>query len=141
MTYTSDQDGGYIIRLSLGENLIDCLTQFIKEKNLSGGWVNGLGGASSAELGFYDLAAKKYIWKKFDQLLEITSIQGNVAWSNDEPVLHLHGSFSDKDMRGVGGHIKQLVVGGTCELFIQPLKGAKLVRAEDAETGLKLLQL
>jgi predicted DNA-binding protein with PD1-like motif len=45
-------------------------------------------------------------------------------------------------MRGFGGHIKELAVGGTCEVFLHTLQtDQKLERAHDKNIGLPLLRL
>lgn len=140
MTHVFD-GSRYIVRLDKGELLVESLTRFVIDKNIRGAWINGLGGVLWAELGFYQLETQDYIWKKFDQLLEITSLQGNVAWSDDKPVLHMHGAFSDLNMQGLGGHVKEAAAAGTCEIIVQLLDDKELNRTEDPETGLKLLSL
>ncbi len=131
----------YLIRLEKGEQLVESLLAFASEHNLPGAWVSGIGGALSAELGFYDLTTQQYRWKKFDQLMEITSLQGNLAWDEDKPIVHLHGALSDSNMQTYSGHIKELEVGGTCELFIHVWNKDQIKRTQDPDTGLKLLNL
>ena len=75
------------------------------------------------------------------QPLEITGVHGNAAQNEaGETVLHLHGTFADENYQVIGGHVKDLVVGGTCEVIVRPLD-AKLTRAKDEATGLNLLSL
>jgi len=131
----------YLICLDKGELLIESLTDFVKQQGIAGGWISAVGAAAWAELGFYELEAKEYCWKKFEKLLEITSLQGNVSWKGEEPFLHLHGTFSDEDMSAIGGHVKELEVGGTCEVFLHIWNSDQLTRYQDPETGLNLLNL
>lgn len=131
----------YLVRLEKGELFIESLTAFMKEQQIKGGWISAIGGALSAELGFYDLAAEHYTWKKYDDLMEIISLQGSAAWDGKNPVLHLHGSFSDKSMQPFAGHVKELVVAGTCEVFVHVWNRGELQRRHDDLTGLKLLDL
>jgi hypothetical protein len=131
----------WLVRLEKGEPLVASLVKLVKQEGVSGAWISGLGAAQSAELGFYDLDTKQYHWKKFDQLMEITSLQGNVAWNGEEPAVHMHGTFSDSNMQAFGGHVKELIVGGTCEVLLHRWYEGKLNRSEDPETGLKLLDL
>lgn len=131
----------WLVRLEKGELLVESLTKLITDRKLPSSWISGLGAATWAELGFYDLAGKQYQWKKLDQPLEIVSLQGNVAWEGDKLVLHLHGTFSDKEMRAFGGHVKELEVGGTCEVLLHRWYDANLTRSVDPETGLKLIDL
>jgi hypothetical protein len=131
----------WLVRLDRGELMIKELTQFVKDQKIGAAWLSILGAAEWAELGFYDLKNKSFVWKKLDFELEITALQGNLAWEGEEPILHIHGSFSDKNMQGYGGHVKELEVGGTCEILIHHWSKDKLTRSFDADTGLKLLDL
>lgn len=131
----------WMIRLKKGEPLIENLIKFAQKENIRGGWISGIGGALSAQLAFYDLQAKGYEVKEFDKLLEITSLHGNIAWGENGPVVHVHGTFSDANMQSIGGHVKELVVGGTCEIFLHNWFKDKLTRTHDDETGLPLLDL
>lgn len=131
----------YLLRLEKGELLVESLTRLIESEKIAAAWISGLGAAAWAELGYYDLEGHTYHWKKFDELMEITSIQGNIAWDGGKPVIHMHGTFSGHDMRAVGGHIRELESGGTVEIFVQSFGRDKITRVHDAETGLKLLDL
>jgi predicted DNA-binding protein with PD1-like motif len=132
----------WLVRFDKGERLVEGLTQLVRQEDIRGAWISGLGGALSAELGFYNLETQEYEWKKFDQLMEITNLQGNVAWQDDEPILHIHGTFSDKNMQAFGGHVKELVVGGTCEVLLHRwYEEEGLGRDKDQLTGLNLLDL
>ncbi len=134
-------DSRYVVRLDKGEQLMVCLRELIASESIAAAWVQGLGGAANAELGYYDLASREYRWQKFDELMEITSLQGNISTDeSNQPVVHLHGSFSRADFSAIGGHVKELEVGGTCELFITEVP-LSLVRRQDEAVGLKLLDL
>jgi len=141
MTYRYDGTN-WIVRLNKGERLMDGLRQLIAQEKLASAWLQGLGGAAWAELGFYDLPNQTYHWQKIDEPLEITSLQGNIAFDGaGEPVFHVHGSFSRADMTAVGGHVKDLEVAGTCEILVRPWNGDKLTRKPDDQIGLSLLDL
>jgi|AntRauTorcE11897_2_1112592.scaffolds.fasta_scaffold00179_26 predicted DNA-binding protein with PD1-like motif len=141
MTYRFD-GFNYVVRLEKGELMMQSLQKLVQDEQIAGAWISGLGAALWAELGYYELDTQEYTWKRLDETLEITGLHGNVAWLDDEPKLHIHGSFSDRDMRGFGGHIKELAVGGTCEVFLHTLQtDQKLERAHDKNIGLPLLRL
>lgn len=131
----------HIIRLDKGELLIDSLSKWAIEKGVAGGWISGIGAARWVELGYYDLKKQNYNWKKIKDLVEIDSLQGNLAWIDDTPAIHLHATFSDSKMRTTGGHVKELEVGGTCEVFVHATFGPQLTRFLNKDTGLKLLDL
>jgi uncharacterized protein len=97
MTYQFD-GYNYIVRLERGEPLVEKLTAFVIDQHIAGGWVSAIGGVEWVELGYYHIDTKKYEWRRFDQVLEITSLQGTIAWVDDAPALHLHGSFSDESI-------------------------------------------
>lgn len=131
----------YFVRLEKGDRLLESLEQFVKETKIEGAWINGIGAASEATFGFYDLPAKEYQWKTMSGSLEIASLTGNISFDEENKlVVHLHGVFSYEDFHTVGGHIHDFVVSATAELFIhrsyKPLR-----RSPDNEIGLKLLDL
>lgn len=140
MTYSYD-GWNYLIVLKKGEELVENLQKFASETDIKAAWVSCIGGALEVELGFYDLDNAAYRWQTFESLSEITGIQGNIARDEaDEIVLHLHGNFSDETYQTIGGHVKRLIVGGTCEIFVHPFR-QPAVREFDEETGLKPIKL
>ena len=129
---------GNILVLQLGDKLQEKLGEYAREHELVSAWVEGLGGTKSMTLGYYNIDQRQYAWKDFGEVHEILKLSGNLAWVDGEPVWHIHGAFSNSEFNSVGGHVKELVVGATCELFITPLD-TPLTRVLDDETGLKLL--
>ncbi|HDM05821.1 MAG TPA: DNA-binding protein, partial [Candidatus Aenigmarchaeota archaeon] len=56
---------------------------------------------------FFDWEKKTYKELTIRRGLEITSYYGNIARKeNDEPLIHMHGTFSDEEDRVYGGHVK-----------------------------------
>lgn len=131
----------WLLRFDKGELVVAELTRFVTEQQLPGGWLVGLGGAQWAELGFYQLEQKTYTWQRVDELLEAVSLHGNIAWTDGEPAVHMHGVFSKHDLQTVGGHVKEFSTGGTCEVLIYPWQGEQLTRSHSDDIGLKLLNL
>ncbi len=131
----------WLVRLDKGEKLIESLSSLVKAEKIPSCWVSGIGGALSAQLGFYDLDKKEYQWRDIDELTEITGLQGNLAWDGQEPVWHIHGTLAKADGSAVGGHVKELVVGGTCEVLLHKWYADNLTRSEDPDVGLKLIDL
>ena len=129
-----------IVRLQRGEELITCLSTLAKSHDIRGGFLQGLGGADSATLAIYRYDSDdEYHDKYFAGPLEITSLNGNISRDEQgETMLHIHANISGPDMVVSGGHVKEMIVAGTCEIFID-LRTGDLARAYDNETGLKLL--
>jgi predicted DNA-binding protein with PD1-like motif len=84
------------------------------------------------------LDEKQYQFQKLDQVLEIASLHGNVALKDGEPFIHAHAVFSDENLRTYGGHLKELTVGGTCEIHMRTFSDT-WHREYDQETGLSLI--
>lgn len=125
-----------------GEELVASLKEFAKKEQIKGGWIFAVGACDQVEAGYYDLKIKDYKFEKYNQDLEILNVQGNLSWSDDEPAVHLHGTFAGEDGKAFGGHIKSLTVSVTCEVFIHDWFGAsKIERKLDDSIGLKLLDL
>jgi len=131
-------DNGHFLVVAKGEEVVSALDAFAREHNLQSAWVSGIGGSAKITIGFRDPERKEYLWRTYDGPLEIISLQGNLARVNNEPFWHLHGTFAGADYIAIGGHVKEVVVGLTCELFITPTP-LRLTRHHDEDTGLKLL--
>lgn len=130
----------YVFVFQKGEQFIAKLTGFCKEHDIKAGFFHGLGGALSAELGYYHLDKQEYEFQALSQVLEITSLHGNVALKNGAPFIHAHAVLSDAGLRAYSGHVKEFTVGGTCEVHMQVFEDA-WHRQHDEETGLSVIDL
>lgn len=131
----------WMVRLNKGELLVESLLSLVEQENLPSCWITVIGGAQSAKLGFYNLDEQKYEGHDMNELTEITGLQGNLTWIDGKPSVHLHGTFAKADLSVVGGHVEEVVVSGTCEIFLQKWNGDKLTKSKDADTGLCLINL
>lgn len=127
-----------LLVLKRGESLMEKLSEYARGQNLKSAWVNVIGGADGVTLGFYNLDAREYVWKEFDEELEITGLQGNLVWLDGEPFWHIHGTFGRSDFSTISGHVKDLRIGLTAEVALTPID-EPLTREYDEETGLKLI--
>jgi len=128
------------------EELITELTNFCKEKHISGASLSGIGGVSKCEIAYFSMKTTQYSGKVFNEQLELLSITGNITLVNKQPFVHAHVVLSDKDMKTYGGHLKNAVVCPTAEIIITELldeKDSKLKveRKKDEITGLNLMEL
>lgn len=128
----------HVLIFQKGERFIEALTGFCADNGISAGFFHGLGGALSAEIGYYHLDSQEYEFTELNEVLEIVSLHGNVALKDDRPFIHAHGVFSDAKLRTYGGHVKEFVVGGTCELQLQAYNTSRQ-RVHDEATGLDLI--
>ena len=128
-----------VVVVQRGEELHAALNAYAREHGLQGAWMQGLGGSGTVTLGFYDIETKTYEWNTFNTPLEIVNLTGDLTIVDGEPFWHVHGTFGTREYQAIGGHVKELVVGLTCEILVTPLDAA-LTRTFDDETGLKLIR-
>jgi len=130
----------YLLRFDKDELLVATLLKFIKERGIHPSWLQGMGGALWADIGFYHLDSKQYSFKRIDKSLEIVGITGNITWLNNQPIAHLHVVVSDDNLQTYGGHLKELAVAGTCEILLKSFDQA-ISRRHDEATGLDLIDI
>jgi hypothetical protein len=139
MKIITKQNTRYILRFDLGEEVIGSLKDFARKNKVKSASFAGLGAASEIMLSFYNLKTKKYEDKNFKKEFEITNLNGNIAHLDKEIIVHCHGNFSDNQMKVVGGHVKKLLVSGTCEIALSVMN-KKISRAYNSLTGLNLMK-
>lgn len=142
MTYAAD-GSNYVIRLKKGEKWSEGFAQFVAQTGVKSAWLNMIGSATEVTVGAYSLEQKQYSWKTFAGTLEIVSVQGNISFTEaGQPMGHLHGTFANQEYQVFGGHIKDLTVGATLEVFVYCLgQNTVLTRTFDPQIGLPLLDL
>lgn len=131
----------HVVRLERGEKLMESLAKLAESKKLGSVWLSGIGAAVWLEVGAYSLDKKDYNFQRFDEPMEIAHLQGDLTWNDDQPFWHIHGSFSARDLKTVSGHVQDLEVGATCELFLHTIFGDRLSRVKSEDIGLKLLDV
>jgi predicted DNA-binding protein with PD1-like motif len=135
----------YVLKANVGEEVIGQLQEFCKEQKIGAAKFFAIGSAKELKLGWYDVATKEYTWQEFSEELEIISLLGTIAWKpfdlaqGKEVIAHAHGSFSNRQMQVVGGHVAKLVVGAACEIVLEKFEG-HIEKAYDDQTGLNLMQ-
>ena len=127
-----------VIKIEKGEDCLEILKSLAKERDKSF-LFSIIGACSLVELSYYDLKNRKYFSKEFtEENMEILNVNGNVAWSEDEPIVHAHGVFSNENYETFGGHVVKLVISLTGETIIDWLP-EKIIKKYDEKTSLKLL--
>ncbi len=140
MEYKKVSDSKWIIRVSKGEEIISKVLEFIKEKEIRGGAVSGIGAVNRVEIWVYDTKKKDYIKREYRGDFEIASLLGNISVFENKPVLHIHVVLGDKDNRALAGHLGYGVVSGTCEIVLEEFN-TPLKRTYFEKSNLKLLNL
>lgn len=127
----------YMVRIDLNEDIIESLKKLCVEAHIRLGHVEAIGAADHAVLGVYDLKKKEYYPEKIDEFMEITSLNGNITAMDGKPYIHLHATLADQQHAIHGGHVLEMRVGVTCEMFVTVLDG-EVKRKKDEALGINL---
>ncbi len=130
----------YVVRLDAGERIVETLAALCERDAIGGGFFNGLGAVSEAEIGHFDPAAKAYSWIALSGPLEIVSLYGNITKVDAKPFIHAHIALGDKEFAVRGGHLKEAVVSVTCEVTLTRFRD-DIGRTKDEATGFSKLAL
>lgn len=125
----------YVVRLDKGEEIIETLKKFCKEKDITLGWINGLGAVKQATIGLFETAEKEYHSIELTGDHEITSLIGNISVMDGEVYLHIHANLADASYNTKGGHLNSAVISATGEFIIGVINGV-IGRKFSEEIGL-----
>lgn len=137
MQYSTHNDTHTII-INRNELVIDTITKFCSQHSIANAYFRGIGAVSELECGYYDLDKKEYFFTKYDTMLEVVSLTGNVILKDAMPFVHMHGVFTDTTNNAFGGHIKEMRVGVTLEVILTTLPHTHS-RHLDEDIGLYLI--
>ena len=125
------------ISLQTGDEIIESITNVLKEEKIYSGMINGIGAINQVELGFYNLEFKKYKKESFNNDYELTSLMGNIALKDEVPFVHIHINMSDDNFKVLGGHLFSAVTAASVEVIIL-LNNQSIKRKLDQNVGLYL---
>lgn len=128
----------FVIVLSPGDEITDCLQQFASEERLSAAQVTAIGALEKATLAYFDWETKAYQRIAVTEQVEVLSLNGDISLDGDQPKLHLHTVLGRKDGSTVGGHLIDAHVRPTLEVVITE-SPAHLRRRHDPRSGLSLI--
>lgn len=134
-------DGNTIVLvLEQGEDIIEAVTDLVREQNGKFGTVSGIGACDDVELNFYNLETKTYEKKEIKEPLELISLLGNISHIDEKPFAHLHATFGTNQYETLSGHLTKAVVSATAEIVIT-MTNLDINRKHNADIGLNLLDL
>ena len=114
---TNGESRTYVLVFSPGDEVRSGLNDFAEQYGIKSAFYSGIGDVISAKVGFYDYDRKMFRVIPIDTS-EITSFSGNMAIFNGKAIAHTHVSVAGKDGTVHGGHLLQLYVGPTLEVFV-----------------------
>ena len=127
----------YMLRIDLGEDIVESLKKLCEDEQILLGRVEAIGATDHAVIGVYDLAKKEYYPETIDEFMEIASLNGSVTAMDGKPYIHLHATLADQRHVIHGGHVLEMRVGATCEMFVTVLEG-EVKRRKDEGLGINL---
>lgn len=128
-------------RLNKGDDIIDALTSYLKQRDIKSGVISGIGAVSAARLGYFNAQTKQYEEKDFAENMEVISLKGNISLKDNQIFPHIHAIFSRVDFSTVGGHLFGGTIVYAFEFEIIAFDGQPFIREFDSDTGLFLLKI
>ena len=123
------------------EDLIEAIIAMVKNHKIQSGLINCIGALKKFTVGYFNIDTKIYERKTFEEYIELVSCIGNIAFKDDEPVIHLHVSIGNREYSVIGGHLfPPAIVSITGEVYIFEID-KKLYRESDLKFNLSLLNL
>jgi uncharacterized protein len=138
----------YVLVLERGDELMAEVKAFAESERLRAAEFTGIGAVSSASLAAFDPDSREYVDIPDPGQTELVSLNGRITlpkdadpdYPPDERQLHVHCVLSHEDGSTIAGHVFELVIRPTCELFVN--EGAEhLARVEDPDSGLPVISI
>jgi len=123
-----------------GEEVMENLTRFVRDQNISAARFTAIGAFSAATLGYFDLDRKDYVHIAVDEQVEVLSLIGDVAIEKDEAKIHAHVVLGKRNGTAHGGHLISARVRPTLEVILVQ-SPAFLKRTYRPEVGLALIDI
>ena len=138
----SEDDGRtFVLILDQGEEAFAAVTAFANAQAINAASVAAIGAFESAEVGWFDLAAKRYRPISVDEQCEVLSLLGDIAQGDDgRASLHLHAVLGLRDGSVRGGHFLGGNVRPTLEVTIVRT-APNLRRKNRADLGIALIDI
>ncbi len=127
-----------VLCLVRGEDVLASIRAVCNAERVRLAEISALGAADYAQVGVYHLAEKRFLPRTLEGEMEICALTGSVTRRGTELYLHLHGSLADADGNVYGGHVNEIRVSATAEIFIRLLPGEVNRRLEE-ESGIFLM--
>ena len=133
-------DERYVLKIEKGELVHASIHEFCNQHEITNAVIEGIGAVEWVRCGYYDLPTKEYLFKEYDEIVEVTSYLGNVMKKEDSIFVHAHGNFSNTENQVFGGHVDEMRVGVVIEVILTPL-ASTIKRTFDEKIGLYLMDI
>jgi len=138
----------YVLVLEGGDELMAEVKAFAEHERLRAAEFTGIGAVASAKLAAFDPDKREYVDIPDPGQAELVSLNGRITLPKDadpanppeERQLHVHCVLSREDGLTIAGHVFELVVRPTCEVFVAE-STEHVARREDPDSGLPVISL
>ena len=115
---TTGQVKTYVLVFAKGDEVMSGLTEFAQKYHVTSAHYQAIGDALSARIGVYEYSRKQFKVIPITEPAEVTSLTGDIAVLNGKPAPHSHLNLAAADGSVRGGHLLELIIGPTLELFV-----------------------
>jgi uncharacterized protein len=130
----------YVVVCDPGDEVVSALGQFARSERLEAAQLSAIGAFESATVGWFDREARDYRRIHVNEQCELLSLIGDVAVSEDGPVLHMHVVLGLSDGTTRGGHLLEGRVFPTLEAVVTETP-AHLRKVLHPDIGIALIDL
>lgn len=107
------------LRFATGDEILSGLQELAERHHITAAYITGLGGLSTATLGFGDPTIG-FAFKKIavDEKAELVSLVGDISLRDDKPYVHIHCVVALRDGSTRGGHMLEAHVDPVAEITV-----------------------
>jgi predicted DNA-binding protein with PD1-like motif len=128
----------YAVIFYKGDEVLSGLTDFAIQHKIEDSHFTAIGAVSGGTLGWLDPKNKIYHRISVAEQVEVLSLIGDVATFNGKPVVHMHAVLGKPNGNTIGGHVFELDVNPTLEVFVT-VNATPLRKKPDDTSGMKLI--
>jgi predicted DNA-binding protein with PD1-like motif len=128
----------YALVFAAGDEILSGLTEFALKYHVRSAHFTAIGDARSSKFGWYDKSKKMFKVHEINSFAEVTSLVGDIALKNNNPVVHAHINLATEDGIVHGGHLLEAFVEPTLEV-IMTVEPIGLGKRLDPEFGINVI--
>jgi hypothetical protein len=128
----------YAVVFYKGDEVLSGLTDFAIQHKIEDAHFTAIGAINSATLAWLDPAKKIYHRIPVAEQVEVLSLIGDVATFNGKPIVHMHAVLGKPNGSTIGGHVFELNVNPTLEVFVT-VNTTPLRKKPDDASGMKVI--
>ncbi len=130
------EDGLIVAKLKDGEDFFESLREEVLAREVRSGLIlSGIGMLRELRVGYF-MGGGKYVETSVPHPVELTSMQGNIATTEEGVAFHIHLNGATREGMVVGGHLVSAKVNVVNEIVILRLDRIELRRKLNERTGL-----